>query len=214
MISRLFTAVAMLLFSPQLNAADGWKADPKVVAELSAKRPNVIYEEAKVPRYELPDALLCADGSKVTSAQQWTKRRAELLELFANEMYGKFPPKPERLSFKVVREDVNALNGAATMKRVRVSSSEHGKEHQFEFVMYSPSGKQRPPVMVLIDNRANATTHPAMRAEPASWIRQRRQIRLAGCAVGPRAHVDYDLTPAWVKKMKSGMSPQQMEEAM
>src|SRR4029079_14558527 len=86
------------------------------------------------------------------------------MELFAKEMYGKYPRKPEQLAFKVVQEDAKALSGAATMKRVRVSSSEHGKEHQFEFVMYTPSGKEHAPVMVLIDNRANATTHPAMEA--------------------------------------------------
>ena len=182
------------------GAADGWKPDPAVVKQLSEKRPNVLYDEEKVPKYELPDALTCADGSKVTTREQWSKRRAELLELFAKEMYGRFPQKPEKLSFKVVQEGANALNGTAAMKRVEVRSENRGKEHHFQFVLYTPKGTQHAPVLVLIDNRTNATTHPAM--EPGHmWPVEEILARgYATAAVGV-----WDLAADEPKKFREGV---------
>jgi len=51
-------------------------------------KPN--YDEAKVPKYTLPDPLVMADGAKVASAEDWkNKRRPEVLRLFETHMYGK-----------------------------------------------------------------------------------------------------------------------------
>ena len=43
--------------------------------------PAANYDEAKVPRYELPDSLTMQDGAPVKSAKDWMeKRRPEVLE--------------------------------------------------------------------------------------------------------------------------------------
>src|SRR5262249_38203298 len=63
-----------------------------LVMSASAQRPGVNYDESKVPAYTLPDALTCADGTRVTSAEIWKdKRRPELLELFEEQVYGRAP---------------------------------------------------------------------------------------------------------------------------
>ena len=49
------------------------------------------YDEAKVPDYTLPDPLAFADGRPVAQASDWPARRAEILELFETEGYGKTP---------------------------------------------------------------------------------------------------------------------------
>src|SRR5687767_14818595 len=68
----------------------GWKADPKLLAGLEEKKTAWIYREEKVPKYTLPDPLLCEDGSKVTTSEQWEKkRRPETLELFRRHVYGR-----------------------------------------------------------------------------------------------------------------------------
>ena len=44
------------------------------------------YDEAKVPKYTLPDPLVMIDGSPVKTVKDWeTKRRPEILELFKKE---------------------------------------------------------------------------------------------------------------------------------
>ena len=60
------------------------------------------YDESKVPAYELPELLKLNDGTPVKAAATWKKkRRAEVLELFRSEVYGRRPGRPEGLRFEV-----------------------------------------------------------------------------------------------------------------
>ena len=79
------------------------------------------YDEAKVPAYELPDVLTMKNGKAVSSVKQWErKRRPELLELFANEIYGKAPiGRPEELHFELLSSS-DALGGKAVRKEVAI----------------------------------------------------------------------------------------------
>lgn len=76
------------------------------VLGISALRPGVSgnpdapnaanYDEAQANPYpRLPDPLRFDDGTPVTSAEQWTRRRAEIAEHFAREIYGRMPKTPE-----------------------------------------------------------------------------------------------------------------------
>src|SRR5438874_37973 len=132
-MQQLIAIALVLLVAQFARAIEGWKPDPEFVRQLNEKRPGVIYDEAKVPQYQLPGVLVCRDGSNVKSTDEWKKRRAELMELFQTQMYGRILGKPEKLAFKVVQEDEKALGGAATMKRVEVRSANNGKEHTFHF---------------------------------------------------------------------------------
>src|SRR4051812_9408510 len=75
------------------RAADGpafpnnWP-DPKALADLDRKKTPYHYRESDVPKYDLPNPLLCADGTRVTTREQWEqKRRPETLELFRHHVY-------------------------------------------------------------------------------------------------------------------------------
>ncbi|MDR0326869.1 MAG: acetylxylan esterase [Planctomycetaceae bacterium] len=51
------------------------------------------YDEAKVPKFDLPDPLKTSDGRNVDSAQLWNEvRRPELLKLFEEQMFGQTRP--------------------------------------------------------------------------------------------------------------------------
>jgi hypothetical protein len=77
------------------------------------------YDEAKVPPYTLPDPLIMADGTRVTSAEQWfQKRRPEILKLYQNEIYGRIPNNAPRVTWEVTETDTAAREGKAVMKRV------------------------------------------------------------------------------------------------
>jgi hypothetical protein len=61
------------------------------------------YDEAEANPYpDLPDPLTMKSGQRVTSAAAWRKRRAELLEDFEREIYGRRPKNIPKVSWKVV----------------------------------------------------------------------------------------------------------------
>ena len=75
-----------------------------------ARNPN--YNEAKVAPYTLEDPLTFADGRKLSSPADWPARRAEILGIFAKEMYGQPPPAPEVVVTEL-REEGPTLAGLA-----------------------------------------------------------------------------------------------------
>ena len=46
------------------------------------------YDPEKIAPYTLEDPLTFIDGSKVRNSEDWQKRRKEILEIFASEMFG------------------------------------------------------------------------------------------------------------------------------
>src|SRR5689334_4994739 len=60
------------------------------------------------PLATLPDPLRFEDGRRVTTKEEWPARRAEIFELFAKNVYGRPPPKPDAVSFTVVEESATA----------------------------------------------------------------------------------------------------------
>ena len=55
------------------------------------------YTEAKAGWFELPDPLMCNDGTLVTDTQTWVeKRRPEIFALIETNQYGRVPPRPRR----------------------------------------------------------------------------------------------------------------------
>src|SRR5439155_3580742 len=126
------------------------------------------------------------------------------MEMFATQMYGGIPGKPQELSFEVVSEDGKALDGAATQRRVRVHSANNLKEQAFETVMYIPNSAlrahQRAPLLLLIDNRRNAATHPAMEKGDFWPVEQLMARGYATAAFGV-----WDLAPDDPQHFREGM---------
>jgi hypothetical protein len=64
------------------------------------------YDEATANPYPtLPDPLVMNDGTKVTTAAQWTKRRSEIKELFDREVYGRVPRNVPGVTWEIVSND-------------------------------------------------------------------------------------------------------------
>lgn len=131
---------------------------PITLAVLFLVSPAVVfavnYDEAEVPKYELPDPLVMADGTRVANAAQWRARRAELLALCQSEMYGQSPGPPERLSFKQVDNDAEALGGKAIRRQViAFLGGEDGP--QMHIVIYAPKSSSPVPAFVGVNFRGN-----------------------------------------------------------
>ncbi len=61
------------------------------------------YDESKANPYpDLPDPLVMNDGTRVTSPAQWPARRAEIVELFDREVYGRRPANIPNVTWRVV----------------------------------------------------------------------------------------------------------------
>jgi hypothetical protein len=93
-VTRLAILAAMVVL-PLFGRAQevGWQANPEVVARTSKQQPKFNYDEAKVRPFDLPD-LLTSSAARVTTAAEWPARRAEILELFRQHVYGRSPGRP------------------------------------------------------------------------------------------------------------------------
>ena len=98
------------------------------------------YDESKVPAYELPALLKLNDGTPVKDAATWTgKRRAEVLELFRSEVYGRRPGRPDALRFEVTKKDEAALGGRALRREVRVHFTAKENGPSMNMLLYLPA---------------------------------------------------------------------------
>ena len=102
-------------------------------------------DENKVPKYSLPDPLICLDGIKVTDRKLWfKKRRSEIFELFEHHVYGKMPEKPERMSFNATSINKDALKGKATRKEISVFMEGKQDEIKMDILIYLPNYQSKP----------------------------------------------------------------------
>src|SRR6185295_8257045 len=76
-------------------------------------------DEATANPYKdtLPALLTFKDGAKVTSADQWEKRRAEILEDFESEVYGRIPKNVPKVTWEVTSTTEGNVNGVPTITR-------------------------------------------------------------------------------------------------
>ncbi len=103
-------------------------------------RPDVLYDEAKVPPYTLPDPLTLRNGDKVKDAATWfDKRRPEILALYEDEVFGRSPAPPASLEYQLVSVDKKALAGQAVRKLVSISLA--GKK--MNLLLYLPAGARK-----------------------------------------------------------------------
>jgi hypothetical protein len=129
------------------------------------------YDESTVPPYTLPDPLVMASGTPVTSATMWTRqRRPELLRAYEEHIYGRVPANAPAIAWEVAETDTRARDGAAVLKRVvgRVGSNPDGP--QIRVSVYTPSqATTKVPIVLLLNfggGPARAGAPPAAAAAP------------------------------------------------
>jgi hypothetical protein len=120
------------------------------------------YDEAQIPAYTLPDVLRFADGSSVRDPGDWAgRRRAEVLRLFEEHVYGRSPGPPPAMRFVVVEADPHALAGLATRRQVQVRLDGTEGGAGFGILLYVPNAAPRPvPVFLGLNFHGNHAVHP------------------------------------------------------
>jgi hypothetical protein len=121
-----------------------------------------LYDEAKVPSYVLPDPLVFSDGTAVSDAAAWrTRRRGELLDLFATHVYGKTPSRTLAVTVRVTDNDPKALGGRATRTQVTLTFGEGAAAVPLHLLIYAPNGHGVPrPAFLGLNFQGNHTIHP------------------------------------------------------
>lgn len=128
-------------------------------AQLEKMEPT-LYDESQVPAYTLPEPLMMEDGRPVTTAAQWPRRRAELLDLFAAHQYGFRPATEVTVEGKVLSEHAEALGGTATLKQVEIVLSRDGKSHSIGLLLFLPNAASAPvPAFLGLNFYGNHTVH-------------------------------------------------------
>jgi hypothetical protein len=124
--------------------------------------PPANYDEARIPPYTLPDPLVLADGERVEDARAWReRRRPELLDLFARQMYGRAPGRPPAMRFQLSSSDEAALGGAATRLEVAVDLAAEAGGARVNLLIYLPNDQPGPaPVFLGLNFHGNHTVQP------------------------------------------------------
>src|SRR5438067_1513995 len=124
--------VASLIVAPISHAADSqspFDDHQNMMDQLGIKalrhgaNPNdqSTFDEASANPYKdtLPDVLRMKDGTRVTRARQWPRRRAEIVEDFEREVYGRIPRNVPPVRWEVTATTPGEADGIPTItKRV------------------------------------------------------------------------------------------------
>ena len=136
-----------------------------LLAGFSSAQEGINYDESKVPVFTPSDPLTFNDGKKVTTVKQWeNQRRAEILEFFASQVYGRTPKDKIKVTYETLSENLNFISGKATCKQVKFIFSNGNKKVEAILLLVLPNGpKGKVPVFVAYNFKGNHSTF----ADPA-----------------------------------------------
>ncbi|WP_165070800.1 glucuronyl esterase domain-containing protein [Paludisphaera rhizosphaerae] len=124
-------------------------------ADSRGNGPNAVnYDESKVRSFTLPDPLVCKDGTKVATPDEWwKKRRPEIVEDFDREVYGRVPADVPAVKWEVVEtkeEKVGAIPAVVKRLAGRVDNSRAPQiEVAIQLTLTTPADAKGPvPVML------------------------------------------------------------------
>ncbi len=123
---------------------------------------DLIYDEDKIPHYELPELLVTAEGKRITTPEEWRAiRRPQILSLFSNLIYGRTPEpqSPIKTRFDVIKTNKNFMNGKATRKDVRIRFSNAKAKAEMLVLVFVPNQADKPAPAILKHSFNNTRNH-------------------------------------------------------
>ena len=151
----LVAVIALVIF---MRSMLPWEnllaATSNLQMELSVEQKEFIEGEER-DYSTLPDALIMADGTKVTTTEQFeNERREEILELFEEHVYGALPKDGFTTSFEVVEEGL-ALDGKATRKQIKIITKTEKGTSEALMLLYVPNTEKPSPVIIGLNSNGN-----------------------------------------------------------
>ncbi|MDG2390978.1 MAG: acetylxylan esterase [Planctomycetaceae bacterium] len=148
-----------------------WTARPDVLKKFEARGGDFNYDEAKIPEYSLPDALVSQSGQKITDPASWKNlRRPELLQLFRDTMYGNRPETEYAVTYELLEEKKDLFEGAATGRSMKATVTIGDRSYSYPFTLFIPNGKfQAVPAVIHINNRYFLSMDKVIEEHDSFW---------------------------------------------
>ncbi len=112
-------------------------------------QPN--YDKGKIAPYTLEDPLTFVDGTKVKTPADWERRRQEILDIFAKNMFGQPPPAPEAVVFEKFDEGV-MIGGFGIRRQYRMWFKKDKTGPSIDWLVLSPRYAKKPATPILFLN--------------------------------------------------------------
>jgi len=142
------------------------------IIPLSAQQFVANYDETKVPAYTLPNPLVFNNGDKVQNKKDWDRRRTEILKIFENEVYGISPVWKGDIIPIELSSNLNALNGTAVQKEIKLTLKNGSKELSIVMLLYLPKSSKPVPVFLGYNFSGNhSVTEETDISITNSWMR-------------------------------------------
>jgi hypothetical protein len=157
------TLSALVLFATITTSALAASPDKPAITSFA--------EVSDLPvRPEMPDVMTMADGTKVTTAEQWRERREEMKEILEHYELGHAPPPPGNVSGQDIQSRP-VLAGAANYRLVHLK---FGPEEKlgFDIAVFTPPGDGPFPTIInpsfYMTPGVNFTNNPASPVETST----------------------------------------------
>ena len=113
------------------------------------------YDETKVPDLVLPDLFVDYKGNIIKTVEDWeNKRRPELLNVFADQVYGQLPKDYDEIDFEVSIDSGHSYKDVALKNKVTIKVIRKGNVQKINLFVFLPlEGKGPFPVFLLISHR-------------------------------------------------------------
>ena len=135
-----------------------------------------IFTEELVPEYTLNDPLTKKDGSKVSSAEDWQKRRKEILSIYENQVFGKTPLIPFDLSTDILEDWSPAFDGTARRKQIQLTITTEFGCHSADMLIFAPITDESVPAFLGLNFNGNQSIEPDPNIKlTRSWVRDNPQ---------------------------------------
>ena len=196
---KKYLTILLALGTSFAFAGELYKAEPPVKGwnykvRRTGEKIHINYDESKADCYKKLDILdKIGEKGRITSAKQWmNEERPKVIKFLEEEYYGKLPPRPKKLEFKLVEESHNALDGTAIRRQYKIISTDVNGSHTFNVLMYYPkyASKDNPvPAFIYCNYGGNHTTiaeKEVLLPESDAWLRNN-----SACKISDHKAYDY-----------------------
>lgn len=152
------------------------------------------YDEAAIPPYTLPEALVCNDGTPVSDKETWEGiRRQELLDIFSEEIYGRLPDADISTTYNILEEGSPALGGKAVRRQVEIVFRRDSICRKALMLLYFPVTDEKVPVFLHFNFQGNQTVSDDPGIIPSEYSRRPRGNQKNRWPVGKIIDAGYGL---------------------
>lgn len=132
------------------------------------------YDENKIAPYTLPDPLRFVDGKRLNERSQWPQRRAEIMRIFADQMYGVMPPPPQVMRLELL-EEKSIMQGRGVRKQIRMWFKSDNSGPKIDWILFMPVSDKPVPAYIGLNYYGNQEIDPdpTIRLNQ-SWLRNNK----------------------------------------